>query len=196
MMKITLLFLLLLSNVRANETGLYKERRRINFFADFTYNSSTIKTEQSGSTLSATTSSTFTSAELGVDYFFKPQWAATAQALFALTTDIDAEITGFDMGLRYYPFKKGHQSEITLLKGSLETAPGWTSFMHVGFVSRSYQFSNSSLSFQGLEAGGGMDFHFTQRYFIRGSADYQMLQNTRTRTLNGIILGMAVGYAF
>jgi hypothetical protein len=197
MKKVILLVVpLLLNTAWAGEAGLYKERRRINFFADFTYNSNSIKTQQSSSTLSASTTSTFTAAELGVDYFFHQKIAASAQVLFVLTSDINAEITGFDAGLRYYPWSKGYQSEITLLDSKVETIPGWSSFIYGGFSSRNLQFNNTSLSFQGIEIGPGIDYHFKQRYFVRGGLNYQRLQNTTSRSLNGFVAGLAVGYAF
>lgn len=186
----------LLLNPALGESGNAKERRRFNVIADFTYNSNSIVTKDTTLTDSASTTSTFTAVEIGGDYFLTPRLAITAQMLFVLTASVDAEIKGFDIGGRYYLFKSGHQTEAQLLGSKIETTPGWASFVYGGLASRDYQFSNTSISFQGLEGGGGIDYHFTHHYFFRGSLNYQMLQNTSSRTLTGFAGAIGVGYSF
>lgn len=197
MLKKALLITLSLSlNVALAESGSAKERRRFNVFGDLTYNSNSIKTKETTSTLSATTTSTFTAAEFGADYFIHPRFAVTAQMLFTLTTSIDAEINGYDVGMRWYPFNKGYQTDVELLGSKIESTPGIASFFYGGFSNRDYQFGNSNISFQGIEAGAGVDYHFQHHYFIRGSLNYQMLSNTSSRTLSGFAAGFGIGYSF
>lgn len=191
-----LMSLSLLLNQAQADSGAAKERRRFNLTADLTYNSNTVKTNATASSVAATASSTFTAVEVGVDYFFHPRFAATAQMLFTLTSSINSEIKGFDIGARYYPFTKGYQTEAELLGSKIESTPGWASFLYGGFSNRDFQFSNSSISFQGPEAGVGVDYHFEQRFFLRGGLNYQMLQNTTSRTLNGFVASLGMGYAF
>ena len=186
----------LLLNDASADSGAAKERRRFNLTADLTYSSNSIVTKNTGSTLGASTSSTFSAVEIGADYFFHPRFAATAQMLFTLTSSIDSEIKGYDVGVRYYPFKPGYQSEVELLGSKIESTPGWVSFLYGGFSNRDYQFSNSSISFQGAEFGGGFEYHFEQHFFLRGGANYQMLQNTTSRTLSGFVASVGLGYAF
>lgn len=185
----------LLSEALADST-LAKQRRRFNVTADLTYTSSSIETKDTASTLSASTSSTFSALEIGGDYFFHPKFAATAQMLFTLTTSIDSEIKGFDVGVRYYPWNQGFQSEVELLGSRIETTPGYAVFLYGGFSGRDYQFGNTSISFQGPEAGAGMDFHFSQHVFFRGALNYQFLRNTTSRTFNGPVGSVGMGYSF
>lgn len=178
------------------ESGKQVERRRFNVLADLSFNSSSIDTEKTDNTDEASTSVTFTAIEVGGDYFFHPQFAATAQLLLKLQSSIDAGIKGFDLGTRYYPFNKGHKSDIQLLNSKIETTPGIASFLYVGFSNRDYQLTNANISFSGIEVGGGADFHLTQHSFIRGSLNYQMLQNTSSRTLSGFNAAIGYGYSF
>jgi len=173
-----------------------KQRRRFNVTADLTYTSSTIETKESASTLSASTSSTFSALELGADYFFHPKFAVTAQMLFTLTASTDSEIKGFDVGVRYYPKNSGFQSEVELLGSKIETTPGWAGYLYGGFSSRDFQFGNTSISFLGPEAGGGVDYHFAQHVFLRGGLNYQFLRNTTSRTYNGFVGSLGLGYSF
>lgn len=185
----------LLSSAHAN-SGTHTERRRFNVTVDLTYNSNSIATQKSSSTSSASTTSSFTALELGGDFFFLPKMVVSAQMLFTLSSSIDAEISGFDLGLRYYPNKKGYQSEAELLGSKISSTPGWTNFFYGGFSNRSYQFGSTNISFQGLEVGAGIDYHFEHNYFFRAGLNYQRLQNTTTRALSGFAGSIGLGLSF
>jgi hypothetical protein len=178
------------------ETGHQKERRRFNLFAELNYNTNSIKTKATNSTLDASTTSTIISSKLGGDFFFTRDIALTASLLFPLSTSIDAEITGFDFGGRYFPFSNGYQIEAELLDSSIESAPGGAIFFYGGFSNRTYQFSNTSLTFQGVELGTGYDLHFNQNYFFRGQLNLQQLKNTSSRTMTGLAAGFSLGFSF
>jgi hypothetical protein len=186
----------LLLNSALAETGVKKERRRFNVFADLSYNSSSIDTKETDSTNKASTSASFSALEIGGDYFFHPRFAVTAQMLFKIQSSIEAGIKGFDAGVRYFPLNRGYKSEVQLLNSKIETTPGVSAFLYGGFSNREYQFSNSIVSFSGLEAGGGADLHLNQRSFIRFSLNYQMLQNNTTRSLSGLNAAIGYGYSF
>ena len=173
-----------------------KERRRFNLVAGISHNSSSIQTKETSTTSSAKASSTFEAFEIGGDYFLSDRFALTGQMLLSFISSADAGVKGYDLGLRYYFLKNGHESEATILGSVIESVPGWTPFLHAAFAGRDYQFSTTSISFQGLEAGGGVDFHYKQHSFIRGSFDYLSLQNTTTRNFTGFSAGIALGFSF
>ena len=171
------------------------QRRRYNLIAALSYNLNSVQTKSTATTSSAKTNTTFQALEFGGDYFFTHRLAVTGQMLFSVRASVDAAIKGYDLGFRYYVLKMGHETEASILGSKIETTPGWTPFLHTGFAARNYDFSNSSLSFQGYEAGGGIDYHYRQRRFIRGSLDYQSLQNTSARQLSGYSAALAFGFS-
>jgi hypothetical protein len=173
-----------------------QQRRRFNLVAGMSHNTSFIQTKKSATTSSAKTSSTFEAFGIGGDYFVSDHVALTGQMLLSFISSADAGIKGYDLGLRYYFLKSGHESEATILGTTIESTPGWTPFLHAAFAGRDYQFSTTSISFQGLEAGGGIDFHYKQHSFIRGSFDYLSLQNTSTRNFTGFSAGISLGFSF
>jgi hypothetical protein len=177
----------------ANESA---DRKRINVFIDLSQNSTTITTKSSVATVAASSATSYLTAEVGLDYFFHSNYALTLQLLFPLMTSVDAQIAGHDIGFKYFFKKPGHQSEVKLKKSELESTPGWTSFIYGGYSSREFQFNNYSVLFQGLELGGGIDFHFKQHYFLRGTLTYQLLNNSSIRSLDGYTAALGMGYSF
>lgn len=171
------------------------QRRRYNLIASLSHNFNTVETKSTDNTSSANTNTNFQALEFGGDYFLTHRLALTGQMLFSFKTSVDAAIKGYGLGFRYYIFKMGHETEANILGSKIETTPGWTPFVHTGFAARDYDFSNSSLSFQGYEAGGGVDYHYKQHHFIRGSLDYQSMQNTSARQLSGFAAAFAFGFS-
>lgn len=187
---------MLLSHAAFAESGKQVERKRFNVFTDLSFNSNTVDTKETDSTNEASTAVSFTAIEIGGDYFLTPKLAVSAQFLIKLQSSVDTGIKGFDVGARYYPFNPGHSSDLELLNSKIETSPGITTFVYGGFSNREYQLTSSNISFSGLEVGGGLDYHLNQRSFIRGSANYQMLQNTSSRSLSGFNASIGYGYSF
>jgi len=169
------------------------QRRRYHLITALSYNFNSVQTKSTATTSNAKTNTTFQALEFGGDYFLAHRLAVTGQMLFSLSSSVDAAIKGYDLGFRYYIFKMGHETEANILGTKIETTPGWTPFLHTGFAARDYDFSNSSLSFQGFEAGSGVDYHYKQHRFIRGSLDYQSLKNTSARQLSGFSAALAFG---
>ena len=179
----------------AEDKSQGNDRKKTNIVSELTYNSSDIKTKQTTSSTASNLQVSTIALELGGDYFLTPYLALTGSLQLTLYASTDAEMKGVEAGLRYYPWQAGSKSETTLGASVLETSPGLSYFIHGGYVGKDYQFSSTSLFFQGMEAGGGFDYHLSQVTFWRLNVDYQMLQNTSARSQNGFAVGVAYGYA-
>jgi hypothetical protein len=190
-----LIFVWLLSYCHASDNK-QEERYRFKFNLELTYNIHQISTKASDSTETAESSVSFLATEFGMDYFASKSLAITAQFVLPMMVSIDAELSGYDIGARYYFRRPGAESEAKLLGSMIESSPGWAPFIYGGFSGRTYQFSNSNISFQGIEAGGGFDYHLQGHYFVRSGISYQYLQNTSKRSLTGVVGGMSLGRSF
>jgi len=164
--------------------------------AELAYNASAIQTKKTDTTNANDFKVTSFNLELGGDYFIWPKLALTASLAVTLYTSADAEMKGLEAGLRYFPWNPGNKSQTSLQGSELLTSPGFSPFMHLGYAGKDYQFTNSSLFFQGYEIGGGFDFHRGQESFYRINLDYQNLQNTNSRSQSGLAIGFAYGISF
>ena len=171
----------------------FLDQKKFNLLAELAYNASDIQTKKTESTNAGNIKVTALNLELGGDYFVFPKLALTGSVAITLYTSTDAEMKGVEGGFRYYPWAPGNKSSTTLQGSQLQTSPGVSYFVHLGYAGKDYQFANSSLFFQGSEIGGGFDYHRDQKTFFRLNLDYQNLQNTTSRTQKGLAIGFAYG---
>lgn len=171
-------------------------RRKFNLFAGLSLAQNKIKTNESSFTSQANNSSTSISTDIGFDYFLISSLAVTGLATMAISSSLNSEIYGFDLGVRYYPFNKGYKSEVKILESTIESSPGLAPFVLLGYSNRNYQFSNSNVTFQGADLGIGADYHLSHQYFLRGAVHYQKLKNTSNRDYNGLTMAIALGMSF
>jgi hypothetical protein len=181
----------LLPNFSFAEAKDNLDRMKFNLYGGLNYESGSIADSSPSTRFSGSVATI--ALKLGSDYFIDPKLALTGSTQLNLMTSIDAEILGLDAGLRYYPWSPGSKSETYVEGSKLETSPGMVYFLHFGYVGKSYQFGSTNLLFQGAELGGGVDYHTSQKQFLRISTDYQRLQNTTSRLLTGFSIGMSYG---
>lgn len=170
------------------------QRKKLNFFAEFNYNSTSIETVTSTQTLESTSSITTAATEIGVDYFINPNFCVGAQGFFALMTSIESEVSGLSTGAKWYYINPGYKHEASIMGNIINSSPNWSPYVYAGYASRDFQFTNVNISFQGYELELGLDWHYNAENLIRAGLFYQSLSNTSKRSYKTI--GLTVGYGF
>lgn len=155
-----------------------------------------VDTKKTSSTEKASLDFSTTSFEVGVDYFHRPALAYYGQVLLPLQSNIDANMTGVDLGARYYLGALGRKTEVKIDEVKFSSLPTQGLFLSAGFASRNLSLSDRTLNFLGAEAGAGYDHHLSSTFSVRGSVSGQYLKNASTRTMSGGTFSLGILYQF
>jgi opacity protein-like surface antigen len=192
--------LLLLSTsvfaITSVDRNINLQRKKVNLIAGYTYHATSVATQETSNTIDASGSLTVMGANLGGDYFIYDNLTLGGTLFFAIITDIDSDVTGLDIGLRWYFLKPGYKHEASILGAIIETSPAWSPYLYVGYVNRSYQFSDSNLTFQGFGIEAGTDYHLGQDFYIRAGFQIKNTKNNVRRTASTTGLNLGIGYSF
>ena len=116
-------------------------------------------------------------------YFLNPKLAIGGYYFYK---SLLADFTSSGLGAygRYY-FK----SINTVLSKKLDNknitlTPTWTPYAQLGAKTETLEAETVSISFSGLEAGAGVDWHFTENYFLNFALNLSFQLSGDTRTLN------------
>ncbi len=103
------------------------QRRKINIYSNLSVNSMDLSTNNSALTIVA--------PETGGEIFLNEKWSMSASYFFSVSVDFDSEISGLDMGTRYYYLKPGYKHQASILNSSIETSPDFSPFIYmVGLI--------------------------------------------------------------
>jgi hypothetical protein len=155
-----------------------------------------VSTKATSTTDQATLSFATTSLELGVDYFHLPALAFYSQVTLPIQSDIDANMTGIDLGSRFYFGGLGRKTHVQAEDVQVKALPTSGSFVFVGLSSRNLSLSDRTLNFLGAEAGFGYDHHLSSLLALRFSLGGQYLQNASIRTMNTVTAAIGMIYQF
>ncbi len=155
-----------------------------------------VQTKSSESTDSATLSFVSTSLELGGDYFLLPNLSLYTQFILPLQSSIDANMTGIDIGGRYFISGLGKKTDVKNSNIEFKSLPARGTHIFGGFSSRNFGLSDRSLTFLGAEAGVGYDHYLSSNWALRLDLSVQYHQNASSRTMNSINLGVGFIYPF
>lgn len=178
------------------DKSVNQQRRKINFGIEGNYNSSSVTTTTSDTTLSGSSAVSTIAAEVGADYFISERFTISGQFFFALMTDIQTEMTGYSIGSRYYYLNPGYKYEASIMGNLVTSSPKWAPYIFLGFANRGFQFSNVNITFQGYEIEPGLDWHISDEYLLRAALFYQSLSNTTRRSYTTTGLGFGISYAY
>ncbi len=147
------------------------------------YTREEIQTTTSSSTNAANESFNQFEMRPQLSYFFSSQFAVGGyyfyKSLFA-----DFISSGVGAYGRYY-FKNINTVLTKKLDNkSMTFSPTWTPYAQLGAKTETLEAETVSIGFSGLEAGGGVDWHFTQNYFLNFALNMSFQLSGETRTLN------------
>jgi hypothetical protein len=196
-MKYSLLLFLSIGSVFASSDGFvhFKETNKLYLSTSLIYQAISLESEDSSS--SELTSSSFTMAgtNLNIDYFYSSKWAFHFNYYIAMILSIDAEVQGFDIGVKYY-LKDGASKDIEFSGSSLQMDPKYSYFLFANASTKNFQFAAVSLKFQGFELGAGFDWHLNKNYFLRAEGSLEMLFNNNIRTYSATGAAFAIGFKY
>jgi hypothetical protein len=195
----TILLLNTISPVSANtstDSLLNGQRKLVNIFAGLAFNSASIKTSESNTTSTNESSLTTTGTTICADYFFKERFSLTGAYFISVVTDIDSEIEGLDIGVKYYYLGGGYKHMASIFGNIVKTSPSLSPYVYLGYNTTKFQFSNYSVNFKGLKLETGLDWHFSQKLFARTNIFMQSSANSSQRTMSNFGVTFGIGASF
>lgn len=147
------------------------------------YTREEIQTTTSSSTNAANESFNQFEMRPQLSYFFSSQFAVGGYYFYkSLLADFVS--SGVGAYGRYY--LKDINTVLTkkLDNKSMTFSPTWTPYAQLGAKTETLEAETVSIGFSGLEAGGGVDWHFTQNYFLNFALNMSFQLSGETRTLN------------
>lgn len=163
---------------------------------EFAQTQGKVDTKETSTTEEATLDFSTTSLEVGVDFFHRPALAYYAQVILPLQSDIDANMTGLDLGARFYVGSLGRKTKVKIDDVQISSLPTQGAFFFGGFSSRNLSLSDRTLNFLGGELGLGYDHHFSSRLALRAGVTGQYLKNASTRTMSAGSFSLGLLYQF
>ena len=160
------------------------------------FEDSSIESESSASSVESESSFSIFSQTLNVNYFLNEKFSVVGSYNFALVLSVDAEVQGFDLGMQYYFLENGSSKELSFNGNYIETSPELAPFVYLGATTRDYQFSTTSLKFQGLSVKAGADYHIIENYVLTGDIYLQYLKNNNVRTMTTFGASISIGYKY
>jgi hypothetical protein len=161
------------------------------------YTREEIQTTSSSSTNA--TNESFNQFELRpqLSYFLNPKFAMGGY-YFYKSLMADFVSSGVGAYGRYYFKAINTVLSKKLDNKSLSFSPTWTPYAQMGVKSETLEAETVSIGFSGLEAGAGIDWHFTQNYFVNFALNmsFQLSGNTRTLNSQSFLIGFGKALNF
>ncbi|MGK0367767.1 MAG: hypothetical protein ACI9QD_000906 [Thermoproteota archaeon] len=176
--------------------SINNQKRLINLYSGFTYNSTTVDTTASSSTTATSSNLSSMGVTIAADYFFKDKYSITTSYYISFITDIDSEVDSLNIGVKYYFNGIGYKQVSNIFGNIIKTSPKFAPYVYAGYNAIKFQFSNYSINFKGLKLAGGVDWHFSNNYFARGNLFYQSSTNSSQRSLTNVGLSIGIGTSF
>jgi hypothetical protein len=176
-----LLILLILNHVslraQASTNHLVKAQIGLGFARD------EIQTTASSSTIASNKNYNQLEIAPQLNYFVDPNFAIGTYYFYK---SFMANITSSGIGAygRYYFKSINTVLSKKLDNKNLTLTPTWTPYAQLGAKTETLEAETVSISFSGLEAGGGVDWHFTENYFLNFALNLSFQLSGDTRTLN------------
>ena len=128
-------------------------------------------------------------------YFLNDRLAAGAY-YFQKTILADFESNGIGGFFRYYFMNSGSVTHTKLENMRITSSPTWTPYVDLGVKKETLEAGAVSISFSGLEAAAGVDWHWKGDYFINTVVYVSSQVSGGSRSLTSMSFLLGFGKAF
>ena len=108
----------------------------------------------------------------------------------------DFESNGLGGFARYYFLNDGTISRTKIENKTISLSPTWTPYIELGAKRETLEAGALSISFSGIEAAAGVDWHWRGDYFVNFAAYASSLVSGQSRSLTSTSVLLGFGKAF